>query len=415
MFKPSVKHVRHPVRTLAAAAKLLSIYFEMWRFGRDSYHAYRNDARFNLDSVSQGFAAHLDDSLDDTEILQRICTAYARAVKDEQSAPETYRASGWWQQVRDARLGPVMRALATQDIPALALMYRNFFRDSCSTGLVGVPYGMSDAYFGETIGDLHRRFYLGDALHTLDYWLMQTGGSFPLHDLAGPSIGNPFGILLDANLLRTGAAYQHYGAHKIISYLDPGPATVVEIGGGFGGTAYYLLRERPGVRYIDFDVPESLALTSYYLFRSFPNLKFLLYGENEHTADACMHADVALMPTYTINSLSARSANVVFSSHALSDVSSEALGAYLPVIERVTESCFLYIGNTKGAQLIEGSFGKLHHLQLQERKRSGWNSHRVPGAKEVECLFRPARATRGGSGGNDMGTEEQERCHSLAR
>lgn len=415
MFRSGIKHVRHPVRSLRAVARQMSIYLDIWKFGRHSFHIYRKDARFNLDHVSRGFAEHRDESVDDTRILERICTAYAHAAKDERLAPEAFRASVWWQKVRDGRLGPVTRALAARDIQALRGMYRNFFRNSCSTGLAGVHYGMSAAYFGGKIRDLHRRFYLGDALHTLDYWKVQTGGSFPLRELAGPDIGNPFGILIDGTLVRTRAAYQHYSARRIIDCLDSTPATVVEIGGGYGGTAHYLLRDRPGIRYIDFDLPESLALTSYYLLRAFPNLRFLLYGEGKHTPDAIGLADVVLMPTYTINCLPENSANVVFSSHSLSDVSSEALRAYLPVIERITKGYFLYIGNTSGAQSIEGpASGLLHRLELLERRGSGWNSHRVPNVEEVECLFKPADIARKRSTERSTGTEEQERCHSLA-
>jgi len=415
MFRPKIKHVRHPIRTLTTATKLLAIYVDIWRFGRHSYRAYRRDIRFNLDNVSRGFAAHCDDSCDDTEILRRICKAYARAIKDEPFAPEAYRASGWWQRVRDSSLGPVMRALAAQDIPALAHMYRNFFRDACSTGLVSVPYSMSNAYFSEKIRNLHRRFYLGNALQTLDYWEKQTGGSFQLHALAGPDIGNPFGILLNGTLVRTGAAYQHYAARGIIENLDSMPATVVEIGGGYGGTAYYLLRDRPGVRYIDFDVPESLALTSYYLLRSFPQLTFLLYGEDNHAANTFADADVVLMPTYAIDSLPDRIADVVFSSHALSDLSSGAMEVYLPTVERITKGRFLYIGDAKGVRLIESSARRsLHHLQLRERKDSLWN-RTVTGAEEVECLFAPSSRTRERCTGNDARREEREQWHSLAR
>jgi len=129
---------------------------------------------------------------------------------------------------------------------------------------------MTKAYFGGTISDLHRRFYLGDALHRIDYWAKQVGSGFSTRDLAGPAIGNPFGITLDGTLIRTGAPGQHYCAHRIMRQLSSESAVVAEIGGGFGGMAYYLLRDRPRLTYLDFDLPESLALTTYYLHKAFP-------------------------------------------------------------------------------------------------------------------------------------------------
>jgi hypothetical protein len=390
MIRPRLKHVRHPLRSAAAAARLAAMYFDIWEFGRLSSRRYRRDSRFDLDHVSRGFAPRSADLSVDIELLRRICAAYNRAAEQERSAPEAYQASGWWRQVRNASLGPVTRALETQDLASLAKLYSNFYRDPCSAGLVGVPYGMNSAYFGGWIHNLYRRFYLGDALHTLDYWDKQTGGAYSLHELEGPDIGNPFGILLDGVLVRSGSAYQHYTARKVISCLGSVPSTVVEIGGGFGGMAYYLLRDQAHVKYIDFDVPESLALTSYYLLRSFPHLKFLLYGEEEITPAAIARADVVLMPTYAMNSLASTSADVVFSSHAISDISHEAMQAYVAAIARMTSGFFLYMGDAKGIRSMEAHVSQgPHRLQLQAMKHTEWNSHRCSGAQEVECVFNP--------------------------
>lgn len=366
------------------------MYFDIWKFGRLSIRRYHGDSRFDLDHVSRGFASRLNDSSTDVDSLRRICAAYKRAVKLEQSAPQAYQASGWWRQVRNANLGPVLHALETQDLVTLTAIYSDFYRNPCSTGLIGVPYGMASAYFRESINDLYRRFYLGDALHSLDYWDKQTGGVYSLQDLEGPDIGNPFGVLLDGVLVRSGSAYQHYTAHKVISCLGSMPATVVEIGGGFGGMAYYLLRDQKQIKYIDFDVPESLALTSYYLLRSFPHLNFLLYGEEKLSPNTIAKADIVLMPLSTMNSLASESADVVFSSHAISDISPEAMQAYMSAIARMTAGCFLYMGDAKGIRSMEAySAGQPDRLQLQAMKRTDWNSHRCPGAQEVECVFKP--------------------------
>ena len=49
-----------------------------------------------------------------------------------------------------------MNALLAGDLAALRAMYRNFFRDPCSTGLISVPYGMTGAYFGKKINNANR-------------------------------------------------------------------------------------------------------------------------------------------------------------------------------------------------------------------------------------------------------------------
>jgi hypothetical protein len=269
-------------------------------------------------------------------------------------------------------------------------MYRNFFRDSCADGLIAAPYGLSKAYLGSKMNRMHRRFCLGDALYVIDYWTKQTGSSISLRDLAGPEIGNPFGILLEGTLVRTGAPYQHYSAHKILSYLDHGAGTVTEIGGGFGGMAYYLLRDHPGLKYLDFDLPESIALASYYLLKAFPKRNFLLYGEKDLTAEVIAGADVVLMPLFEMEKAQPRSVDLVFSSHAVSDISSEAMDDVLNMIARVTKRYFLNIGQGKAARSISETARNRGLFCLEETRASEWHKHRFPDVEEVECLYRPS-------------------------
>jgi hypothetical protein len=392
-MKPRIKHLRHPLRTAAAARSRLALYLTIKRLGDRSHRHYRGDARYDLVNVTNGFISRLEDSPRDDEVLERICAAYIEAAQRERFAPEVYQASAWWRQVRLASLGPVIQALRSRDIPALRRMYRNFFRDASSTGLIGVPFSLTKAYFDKQIKDIHCRFFLGDALYGIDHWKTLTGDHFPLHALAGPEIGNPFGIMIGETLIRAGAVYQHYSAHKIASCLLSAKATIAEIGGGFGGMAYYLLRDQPGVKYVDFDVPESLALTSYYLLRSFPHLKFLLYGESEVTPETLARADVVLMPLFEMKSLPGESVEVVFSSHAMSDISQEAMRAYLQTISWITRGCFLYMGSGQGAESIRNVAAEAQQpFHLEEMKRSSWNTHRFPKADEVECLFTPVAA-----------------------
>ena len=197
-MKPRIQHLRHPLQTAAAARNLLALYLNIKRFGDRSHRHYRGDARYDLANVSKGFASRAEDSCeDDDEILKRICEAYIGAAERERLAREVYQASAWWRQVRDMSLGPVRQALGSRDIASLRRMYRNFFRDASSTGLIGVPFSLTQAYFGKQIKDIHRRYFLGDALYGIDHWKTLTGDRLPLQVLAGPEIGNPFGMADD--------------------------------------------------------------------------------------------------------------------------------------------------------------------------------------------------------------------------
>ena len=376
-----LKYLRHPLQTANAAKDMLAARYSMRRFAAHGERRFRGDARYDLQNVTDGFVSRIDETGDDAELLERICTAYIRAVKQQQFAPKTYNATEWWQQVRQRSLGPVTQALLTRDIGALRRMYPNFFRDSCSSGLLGAPYGMSKAYFGGKIKDVHRRFYLSHVLYRFDYWMAQTGGRFALRDLAGPGIGNPFGVLIEGTHISVGSEYAHYCADRVDSLLDSEIATVAEIGGGFGGMAYYLLRDRARVTYLNFDIPESIALASYYLLKAFPQLTFLLYGEEKLTKEAIAQADVVLMPVFELATMPHGNVDVTFSSHAMSDISSDALVEYLNNIDRMTRDCFLYIGNSRASKSIADLVGRSHDsFELAETRLSGWHSHKISGA-----------------------------------
>jgi putative sugar O-methyltransferase len=376
-----IKYLRHPLQTANNARNMFATRLSMWRFARHGARRFRNDPRYDLQNVTDGFKSRIDASSDDDALLERICTAYIRSVNQQKSAPSAYQPTEWWQEVRHRGLGPVIRALLTKDIASLRGMYRNFFRDSCSLGLLAPPFGMAKAYFGGTIKDTHRHFYLSHVLYRFEYWKEQTNSRFALSDLAGPGIGNPFGVLIDGTHINVGAEYAHYCAHRIDSMLDTEFATVAEIGGGFGGMAYYLLRDRPNTTYFDFDVPESIALASYYLIKAFPKLKFLLYGEGELTKKTIADADVVLLPAFELENMPAESADITFSSHVMSDISPSAMAEYLRHIERITTNCLFLIGKQQGSESISELLNlKENSFELSETRTSGWHSHKISGA-----------------------------------
>jgi putative sugar O-methyltransferase len=324
-----LKHLRHPLQTANVVRTLVAEHWNMRRLASRGERRFRSDARYDLQSVTDGFASRRNGQCNDTALLERICTAYNKATSQQHFAKHAYNATNWWKDMRNAGLEPVQRALAARDTNTLQAMYQNFYRDSCSAGLVGVPFQMAKAYNGTRVKDTYRRFFLSDALHRIDYWKSQTGNRFDVCELAGPEVGNPFGVQIEGTFVRTGAEYQHYCAQRICDLLPAGDGFVVEIGGGFGGMAYYLLRDRPALRYADFDVPESLALTSYYLLKAFPHLSLLLYGEEEFTHGAQEKFDIVLMPVFELGKLAPKSVDLTFSSHAMSDLSSHATAEYM--------------------------------------------------------------------------------------
>jgi putative sugar O-methyltransferase len=355
---------------------------------------FGSDANYVLNAVTDGFASRLHPCTDDDPLLERICTAYVKAIQQEKFVSPAYAPTPWWEEIRERSLCPVIEALRTRNLPALRAMYSNFFRDPCSAGLIGLPYGMTSAYFRQPIKDIHRHYYLADVLHRIAHWNERTSGRFALKELATAEIGNPFGLMIDGTLVESAAPYRHYCAQRITSLLSRDMRTVAELGGGFGGMTYYLLRDRPGTRYLGFDVPETVALSAYYLMKAFPHLRFLLYGEAEITEHALTQTDVALLPLSELEKVPTGFVDVTFSSHAIGDVAPEMLPEYLEIIARMTQGQFLCIGVTRGTRLIAELVEEAcPSFRVEQRRPSGWQSHRPSAAPEEECLYSLASIT----------------------
>jgi hypothetical protein len=389
MLKPKLKHLLHPLRTLRVAMRLVAARWEMHSIARKGDHSFAGDPRYHLQNVSDGFAQRFQPPSDDTALLERICAAYVAASAREGSISGNYQATAWWDEVRKRSLGPVIQALRTRDITTVRTMYENLFREPCAAGLVSVPYGMTPIYFGDAMKDIHRRVYLSDALCRLDRWKAETGNCFTVRDLAVPPIGNPYGVMIDGTLVGARAEFQHYCAYRLASLLRTSETgSVAEIGGGFGGMAYYLLRDRPGVRYLNFDLPESIALASYYLMKLFPDRNFLLCGEAPLTDETIARSDVVLMPLTEMQRITAGAADIAFSSHAMSDVAPAAAISYLETIARMTRDYFLFLGTDTPDKSLPAIISRAApSFHLEERRDSLWHNHKLRKANEVECLY----------------------------
>jgi hypothetical protein len=375
------------MRVLRSIRQRLAQRAEISRIIRRGTRRFSGDERFKLHIIEQGFAPRLGSTVDDTVLLRRICDAWSKATERLPFVPETFHAHQWWRRTQGKNLEPVTRALAAYDFDSLRAMYRNFFRDRCSAGLCGLPLSRMNgaSRFSKSSKQLH----LIDGLHRLDVWTSRTGGRFELADLKPPDIGNPFGIVLNGAFVRNGSEDQHYCARRIIDLLGSFQAPVVaEIGGGFGGMAYYLIRDRPGVTYLNFDLPETIALASYYLLSAFPDAKATLYGEAELDAETLRSSRVILMPGFAIPEMPANSVDIAFNARILSDLSPSSLRHYLAEIARTTRGHLLHLNRNEGSLAADAWLAtNAPDFKLVEKRPSEWNDARTLRPNEMEYFY----------------------------
>ena len=275
-------------------------------------------------------------------IIDRIVAAYQKATSCQERAPQPYQVGTMWRDIYTRAYGPLMVALQRGDRAVLDQLFRDCFRSEITRGLeMGADYkryskggGFDDAYTNQYLRNLHT-------------WLWLFDGSQSLDDLAFPRIGNPFGPVIDGTLIPRCAIRLHYYASRIVALLGAGERPVVaEIGAGFGGVPYHLFKQagRP-LTYIDFDLPETLALASYFLLSAFPDRRVMLFGEGELSADAIGAHDILLMPNFELAKLPDRSVDVFFNSDSLVEMELDTIREYVNHISRTVRGHFLHVNH----------------------------------------------------------------------
>jgi putative sugar O-methyltransferase len=168
--------------------------------------------------------------------------------------------------------------------------------------------------------------------------------NLPTDVLGIPQIGNPWGYVIDDTLIAPKALRYHLLASQIrglVSNFDH--PVIAEIGAGYGGTAYYLLRGNERLTYIDFDLPEVLTIAAYYLKRSLPHRRIMLWdADSDLGSEQINDFDVVLMPNWMLSSLPPNSVDVFLNTFSLSEMPFDTIKHYINQIERTCRNYFLY-------------------------------------------------------------------------
>lgn len=351
---------------------------------------YSIDPYFNPDLVQAGFA-NRKSQVSDKVIFERIIKSYNQAKAVQLSEPGMYQVGNEWLPIYQSYMSDIMTALSTGSVEKVSTIYNNFFREPCSVGLHGLPVDMFQHFFVEQIDQLHKKQFLNDFLHRYRLWRSTIGHSAAVDTLKSPDIGNPYGFTVDNVFIRAGSDYLHYYASMIARLIRGGKQrkVVVELGGGFGGMPYYLVRDNSDITYVDFDLPENLALTAFYLLSAFPDKRVALYGEVDiETLNPCDY-DVVLMPNFEIARMPGSSADLVFNSYSLAEMSSEAVDNYLAHFNRLSNKFIFHINHTRDSVVKADEFKvDLNKFELVYRAPALWNMARNIEMDEFEYLFK---------------------------
>jgi putative sugar O-methyltransferase len=296
-------------------------------------------------SIENGFAQR-PMQVDNT-IIKRIIKAYNLSKAAQKEAGEDYQVGYMWLPIYEGFMKEIMAALSSGDEAAVARIYGNFFREPCSLGLHGMPVDMFKDYFSGNITEENQGKYIADLMHRFTIWLTSIGKSMPITALNAPDVGNPYGCFIDGNFYRAGCDYQHYYATMISRLVQgKGHKFTLEIGGGFGGLAYFMVRDNPDMTYIDLDLPENMALAAFFLLSGCPDKKIGLFGEVDLKSDDLSSYDALVLPNFAIQDFKDNSIDLVFNSYSLSEMPMTTVANYMGHFNRISKKFIYHINHT---------------------------------------------------------------------
>lgn len=322
--------------------------------------------------------------------IKRIIRAYNLSKAAQKNAGEEYQVGYMWLPIYEGFMKEIMAALSSEDEVAVANIYKNFFRERCSIGLHGMPVDMFKDYFSGHISDENRGKYLEDLMHRFGTWLTSIGKTMPITALKAPDVGNPYGCFIDGNFYRAGCDYQHYYATMIGRLVRSKQHTfALEIGGGFGGMAYYLVRDNPGLTYIDMDLPENMALAAFFLLSGCPDKKIALYGEVNLATDDLSQYDAVMLPNFALKEIKDNSIDLCFNSYSLSEMPMNTVAAYMGHFNRISSKFIYHINHTTVGSSKADEFAiDYEKFELISRAPAIWGKACNPLMDEYEFLYK---------------------------
>lgn len=362
---------------------ILKIQFNLESFLK--FLIYSKNNNYKLDNVSKSFQKRLEFNEYDEELLKRICNAYAKSKQIQLASEKVFSPSNEWLPIYENNLKEVILALNSHDYKKLHHLYSNFYREDCSEGLVG-SYNMKKRFLSKKISFFNKLQWVNMWIHSYENWKARQNYDISVNDLISPNVGNPYGYFFDNQFISCGLYQQFYAAqiNKLLSKSES--KLILELGAGFGGMAYFVIRDVHQAAYIDLDLPENIALTSYYLSKAFPDKNIILFGECENINNHLKPGNILLMPSFVVKELNSVSIDLIFNSYSLAEMSRETIDFYILEFDRLLKQnkYFYHLNHNTRCVVKADDFGvNPDHFNLLYKIKGNWNIN----GDEFEYLY----------------------------
>jgi hypothetical protein len=324
--------------------------------------------RSALPPTPMSFRAAKPITADDLSLCDRLLVAYHSA------STEVPPQEGMWvTSVFQKRQQTLLEALHSHDRRELARVLASMFRSDIVVGMAAGSFGLNNLWAGtrwfwttqisEQLvslaesqgvvrtenpeqGDVGIAF--ADGLSPIVAALEQALGG---RSLDFPEVGSAYGIDIDGRLITPDWPDQIYGAVRLREAIrlflpDAGAARrrVVEIGGGYGGMAYWFTRLTDATITV-IDLPVVNVLQGYFLAQALGHDKVSLYQEAPN--------GVTVLPTHALDAI-APGFDVLANKDSMPEIPRPALDDYL---QWSRQSCqgILYSYNQEAAAIFDGT------------------------------------------------------------
>ncbi|MBI5623171.1 MAG: putative sugar O-methyltransferase [Elusimicrobia bacterium] len=276
---------------------------------------------------------------EEEDLIAGLCAFYKGLKARQRDAGGLYLPGGEWGEYLAERRA-FYESLAQGDLEDVHAGLRGFWRNELG------PIVSNYAYYRDLAAGKPASVERFMTLMSRDYGIWRSlYPDEPLGRLRVPEIGDPWGLSIGGELVAPQAFRFHNHSRQISGILSGiGKPVWAEIGGGYGGTAFYYLRNalEPGVTYVDFDLPETLAIAAYYLSRALPGRRIWLHdGAAPLTRESVSGFDVVLAPNYAIERLEDDAVDLFLNAFSFSEMPYPVLENYLRHVQRTTAGYFL--------------------------------------------------------------------------
>ena len=303
-----------------------------------------------------------------------IVKFYVSEKLHQKQLDEAYKPGADWEIILNKTWSSFKGFAYKNEIEKCSEFLDNFFR-----------YKIMEGFWGETINGLHEKRRIMNFKAQLVAWIeLNQHKKKPINfnKLNFPMVGNPWGFKInDIMVIEPSMEYEFYAEYILNLIAGIKNPKVLEIGGGFGGLAYYLKSKNKKINYYATDLPENLILQKYFLsscFKRWEKIKLCQSPEDVVIGDFDgENGCVKLLPNYLIDSIPDNYFDLIINFRSFSEMPRITSDKYIKEASRLSKY-LIYHENlyTKRRGVLHGisseDFAEIDGFKRKYKRFSVW-------------------------------------------